>query len=125
MSSPSWSLQLRGKVAVSAMCRASEGPSGFAGRLLSLTLALLRLNCFRGRPRADWGLHGGERRAGMSPWRASHPGDTEGVETMRTGHPGRVLGSLCTVLTALALTAAGAQALDTGPATQAGRPNPA
>ena len=42
---------------------------------------------------------------------------------MRTSHPGRaVLGGLCTVLTALTLTAAGAQAADTGPAAVAGSP---
>ena len=42
---------------------------------------------------------------------------------MRTSHPRRaVLGGLCTVLTALTLTAAVAQAVDTGPAAAAGSP---
>ncbi len=45
---------------------------------------------------------------------------------MRTSHPGRaVLGGLCAVLIVLTLTAAGAQAVDTGPATAAWSPHTA
>ena len=45
---------------------------------------------------------------------------------MRTSHPGRaVLSGLCAVLIALTLTAAGAQAVDTGRATAAWSPHAA
>jgi hypothetical protein len=56
-------------------------------------------------PRADWGLHGGDWRGGMSPWSAAHPGNEEGAAIMRTTHPRRVrLAGLFATWAALTLT---------------------